>query len=750
MVEKPFSPHDPNNKVNGTTAFIEDIAFPNQLVGGIKRSPHPHAKIISIDTSKAKEVQGVVTVLTADDLPTYPFGPTKFKDWNFLASDRVLFIGDEVAAVSGETKECVQQALELITIEYEILPAVYHPQEALSSTTILHQSANNNRPMHLQIERGDFENAKKQADVVRKGTYVINPIYQGHLEPIAAIAKWSKNDGMTLWAGSHIPYRARETYAAAFGLDEDQFRIIVPPIGGSFGSKYVLKMHLLVSALSKASSRPVKIVFDRKEDMITAHPRVPLNMEVEIGSTNEGTFVYKDVVVYADAGARIYWSPNIVATACTRPDGVYHFGSVRAEGHLCYTNNSPTTCMRGFGNAEMLFGVESVIDDLAEALAMDPTELRKRNIVKKGQTTIHGYQLDSCQLEQCIEKVKELSGWARRGHLPENHGIGIALGNHVSGFSAIDPRFDGSTAIVTLKPNGNITVQTGEIDLGQGLSQTYANIAASVLGIPSEMIEIQSGDTALHPFGVGTLASRGTVMGGNAVQFAAEEMKQQILKLVHEEWNGIGVFEAGEILIDGKRLSFADVADLYRTKRPGEVMVIKKTYTPNTELPDKTYYGHPSPNYPFAAHVAEVKVDTETGRVQVVGYWAVHDSGKILNFTGAKSQVIGAVAQGIGWVLMEELIVRNGQVLNPSLMDYRMPGAGDMPQIDVAFIEEPDPHGPQGAKSVGEIALDPVPGAIANAIANAIKKRGYSLPLNPQAIWGLIREQDDTNRRELS
>ncbi|MET3506762.1 xanthine dehydrogenase family protein molybdopterin-binding subunit [Halalkalibacter oceani] len=743
MTSNVKSPHAHMNKLSGKTKFIEDMNLPGQLIGGILRSPHPHANIVRIDTTKAKAIDGVVAVITAADVPHPPFGPTRFKDWNILAEERVLFIGEEVAAVAAESKAALEAALEAIEVEYEVLPAIFETEDAmLEDAPVLHSSAPDNRPMHLQLERGNVKAGKEKAAVVRGGTYVINPIYQGHLEPIAAIASWSEEDGVTLWAGSHIPYLARETYAAAFGLPEDKVRIIIPPIGGSFGAKYVLKMHLIACALSKAAARPVKIVLNRTEDMISAHPRVPLKMEVEIGADEEGRFVYKDATVYANAGARIYWSPNIVATACTRPDGVYHFQNVRAEGHLCYTNISPTTCMRGFGNAEMLFAVESIIDELAEALEMDPSEIRMKNIVREKDVTIHGYQLDSCKLDQCIEKVKEISGWERKKDLPPNRGLGMALGNHVSGFRGIDPRFEGSTAVITLSSAGELIVQTGEIELGQGMTQTYATIAAKELGISADQILVKSGDTERNPFGIGTLASRSTVMGGNAVHLAAKEVKRKMLELVKEMTGEDGVFCHEGIQVNDRVLTLEELAASYRGLHAGDQLTVRATYSPDTDRPDKTYYGHPSPNYPFTAHVAEVEVDPDTGRVKLVGYWAVHDSGTIINEVGAKSQVYGAVAQGIGWVTMEELKVKEGKVQNPTIMDYRMPGAADIPPIEIAFIDGSDPHGPFGAKSVGEVAIDPVPGAIANAIAQAIGKRGRALPLNPEAVWRLANDYE--------
>ncbi|EOS57362.1 xanthine dehydrogenase family protein molybdopterin-binding subunit [Paenibacillus barengoltzii] len=734
-------PLDLKSKLEGQTRYLHDLNFPGQLVGAIYRSPLAHARIKRINVDKARQVEGVLAVITADDVPNHKYGPTKFKDWNILARNRVLFIGDEIAAVAAETKEAAEQALALIEVELEPLEGVFDPEAAMApGAPQIHEDVELNRPMKVDVSRGDVEAGKQKAAVVKGGRYISNRIYQGHLEPVGAIAHWSEEEGITIWAPSHIPYRAREAYAAGFGLPEDKVRIIVPPIGGSFGAKYVLKVHVIAAALAMATGRHVKIILDRYEDMITAHPRVPLTFDIEIGADAEGNFVYKDLTVYADAGARVYWSPNVIATACTRPDNIYHFHNVKSTGYLVYTNNSPTTCMRGFGNAEMLFAVESVIDEIALELGMDPAELRLKNIVHAGDTTLHGYRLDTCNLEACIEKVKELSGWERRNELPPYRGLGLAVANHVSGFRAIDPRFDGSTAVIRVKPGGFVEVETGEIELGQGMSMTYARIASRVLGIPEDGILVKSGDTGRYPFGIGTLASRSTVMGGNAVQKAAEALVGEIEKLAVEALGEGAVFKDGVVQYSGKTYSLGDVADWFRARHAGEELTVKESYVPDTELPDATYFGHPSPNYPFAAHVAEVEVDPDTGRTKVVGYWAVHDSGMIIHETMAKGQVLGAVAQGIGWVTMEDLIVQEGRVMNPSMMDYRMPGAKDMPDVQVHFVQEADPHGPFGAKSLGEVALDPVPGAIANAIAHATGRRGYVLPLSAERVWKSLQD----------
>ncbi|HTJ25687.1 MAG TPA: xanthine dehydrogenase family protein molybdopterin-binding subunit [Candidatus Limnocylindria bacterium] len=711
---------DERAKLSGATRYVADLQLDGMLVGGVVRSPHPHARIVRIDTSRALAIPGVRAVLTGADVPQVVFGPTAVKDWNILARERAIMIGDEIVAIAATDRRALAAALAAIEVEYEPLPAIFDPELAMrEDAPAIHPGTERNRPLHVKVERGDVDAALAGAHLVVSRRYTTNRIYQGYLEPNAVIARWD-DGGLTLFAPSHIPTRARETYAAAFELPLEQVRIVVPPIGGSFGGKYVLKIHLIAAALARAAAAPVKIVQDRTDDMEAAHPRVPIVTEIRIGVDAEGNFVGKDVVVYADAGSRVYWSPNVVQTACTRPDNLYDFGAVRAEGHLVYTNQSPTTCMRGFGNAEALFAVENVIDEIAEQLGIDPAELRRKNVVRPGETTIHGWRISSCELDACISEVQRLSRWERRASLPRWRGMGIALANHVSGFRPIDPRFEGSNAVARIDADGNVEIETGEIDLGQGLPGAYAALAARVLGVETERVVVRSGDTGLMPYGIGTLASRATVIGGGAVVQACEAL----LAL-------LAPYRDGDAPI-------ARAAGAYGAANGGNRAEASARYTPDTEMPDKRGYGNASPNYPFAAHVAEVEVDPLTGKVRVVGYWAAHDSGTIVNPVGARSQVIGAIAQGIGWVLMEDLLVGGGRVANPSMMDYRLPGSDDVPPVEIAFVETPDPNGPFGAKSLSECAIDPVAAAVSNAIAHAIGVRGCDLPLTPERVWTLL------------
>jgi len=735
-----FKPSDKRSKIRGETLYLQDVELPGQLHGAVLRSPHAHSTIRRIDVSKASEVEGVKKILTCKDVQKIPYGPTRIKDWNILADDRVLFVGDEVAAVVAATKTAALRALSAIKVEYEPLPAVFTPEEALGNAAprIHHERAN--EAVKIVVERGDVNEALSKASVVRGGRFVLNRVYHAYMEPTNVIADWDEVTGLTLLARSHIPYMARELYASALGLPISKVRIVVPPFGGSFGHFYISKSHVIAAALAIAAHAPVKLEFDRHEDMLANYPRVPLTIDIKIGTDIQGNFVGKSTEIYADAGARVFWSPNVLAVACTRIDSLYNFHNVKAVGHLCYTNNSPTTCMRGFGMPDIAFAVESTIDELAKSLKMDPLELRRRNIVHKNETTMHGYRLDSCELEECLTRVAKMAGWERREQLPPNHGLGIGLAIHVSGFRPIEPRYEGSTAIARLNPTGEIEIETGEIDVGEGLSETYATIAANQLGIAPTSVRIKSGDTAKYPLGIGTLASRGTVLGGNAVSMAAQRLKSAINHFAKQTLGIDAQLVKDGIVTPTSTYSFAQIAQMYEKAHHGQSMLVEATYIPHTDMPDAKYYGNPSPAYPFAAHIAEVEVDPETGRTKVVAYWAAHDSGVIIDHISAQSQVIGGITQGIGGALLEELVLQDGRIGNPSMMDYRIPGFDDVPQIHVDFVQTPDPNGPMGAKSLAEVALDPSMAAIANAISHATGRTVRTLPATAERVWKIIHE----------
>jgi CO/xanthine dehydrogenase Mo-binding subunit len=465
-------------------------------------------------------------------------------------------------------------------------------------------------------------------------------------------------------------------------------------------------------------------------------------IDLKMGAKKDGTLTAKEVSVIGAAGGRAVYSMVIVATACYRVDSLYHFQNLKTEGITAYTNTVPTGCFRGFGNAQMTFALESSMDAVAEAIEMDPAELRIKNGLNTGEVSIHGWKIGSSGLAECIRKATEASGWnEKRKERRFARGIGLACCNHVSGNRAFAREFDGGAGIVRVGREGKALVYHGESDMGQGQRTIFAQIVAEELGIPLDRVEVARVDTDISPFGMGSFATRGTVFGGNGVKAAAADARRQIFELAAEmlEANPVDLeAKEGKIFVKGapeKNIPFQKVAENGLYKRGGAPIVGTGFWVPDTVLPDPvTKYGNISPAYPFACQIAEVEVDTETGEVKLLNYVAAHDVGRAINPQTTEGQIQGGVAQGIGWALMENMVTERGRVINPNFRDYVIPGPLDLPPIKPILVEPIDPNGPFGAKGIGEPALNPVPAAVANAIYHAIGVRITELPISPEKI----------------
>lgn len=744
------------DKLRGATRYVGDIHPAGLLHAAVVRSTVAHGIIRSVDTSLALRVPGVRAVVTAADAPRTAFGPHA-PDWRIFAEDRVRYIGDEIAAVAATSPEAAREAAALVKVDIEPLPAVFDPVEALAEgAPSLWDHAMQNAAMRFDIDRGDVEAAFAAADLIVEGSFETNRIYHAYLEPIGVIAEAHDDDHYTLTVPTHIPYKARLTYATALGIHPSRIRMIVPPIGGSFGAKYEMLEPLIVAVLSRAAGgSPVRLAYEREEDGMIERSRPPFRFEHRMAVDRDGIFLGRTTSVVGTAGARVFWSPSILATAVHRPDSLYRFRSMSGNGVLAYTNEIPTTAMRGFGNAEALFGIEQMIDEVAERLDIDPIDLRLRNAVEAGERTLHGWLISSSELPACLSRVDELSGFLARRNGPAGsgrggtgvrRGLGIAIAHHVSGYKPILKEFDGSSAIVRIGGDGNVSIMVGEPDLGQGGQTVLAQAVADRLGCTPSDIDVVGIDSALSPDSVGTLASRATTMSVYAAVEAATNARERLTTFVagrwdlpvnELEWQGATLQHAGS----SRSCSFREAAFDYQSVHCGLPVIGEGVHVPDTENLDASKYGNPSVAYPFAAHVAEVEVDCATGQARVIGYWAVQDSGTIINPATARSQVLGAIAQGIGWALMEDVVIDEGRVRNPNFLDYRIPGAGDMPeQTVVEFVDGFEPKGPLGAKSLAEAAINPTIAAIANAIHDATGVRVRSLPAGPELVWNLLQE----------
>ncbi len=739
---------DVKEKATGMAEYVTDMQLPGMLYGKILRSPYAHAKILSIDTSKAKKLPGVKAVITFEDTSKIPFGTGCGRDdWYILAKDKVRFVGDEVAAVAAVDEETAEEALELIQVEYEELPAVLNIEEALKEDAVaIYDDCLDNVVKVIDVKRGNVEKAFEEADLIVEGTYRTSQAYQGYLETKAGIAQWTPDGRLTMWLPVQVPMKCRFTYSKALGINPGKLRIIKPYMGGGFGAKFEYNAHLICAELARHTGKPVKIINTRKEDIEAGNPRVPTIINIQLALKKDGTFVGKKVKTLAGNGARTVYGPPIAATTCYRIDALYNFHNVHAQATLVYTNTVPTGCMRGFGNSQMITTFEQLLDKAAEQLGIDPIEIRLKNSHKNGDVNIHGWEINTCGLPECLEKARDMSGWRdkhRQNKASGNikKGIGAAATMHVSGNRAFFRPFDGSSSLIRIGEEGQITLVHGECDMGQGQDTVFAQIACEALGARFEDITVATVDTQISSLGCGSFSTRGTTIGGNGVIAAAKDAKVKILEAA-EELSGK---DASQIeIVNGiiyeketgtKLLTFAEAAKHYIFNHGGMPITGVGYWKPKTVVPDATYFGNCSPNYPYGAHIAEVEVDTETGHVHVSNYWAVHDVGRIMNPTLLEGQLEGGIVQGIGWALSEDMIYNEkGAVKNNNLLDYRMPGVKDVPKIFTDFVETDDPEGPFGAKGIGEPALNPVAAAVVNAIYDAIGIRFYELPVTPEKV----------------
>jgi CO/xanthine dehydrogenase Mo-binding subunit len=740
VVGKPQPFVDARQKATGDAVYTTDIHLPGMLYGKILRSPIPHGRILNIDTSRALRLPGVKKVITARDTPMLCYGITH-EDWHLLAPDKVRFVGEEIAAVAAVDLDTAEEALDLIKMEFEELPAVYDPEEAMQPGAPLINDAPGNIAHVFEVERGNVEEAFGDSYLVLEEKYYTSQVYQSYLEPMAAVAKPESDGRISFYLPIQIPSKCRVTYAKALDMPIDSLRIIQPHIGGGFGAKMETPLHPIAALLAKLTGKPVSLANTREEDFMGGNPRLPMNIQLKMGFTREGLITAKKVRIVAANGGRVCYGVPILGTACFRVDSMYKFQNVKAEGYLVYTNTLPTGCFRGFGNSQMVFALESMMDQAAHQLGIDPAEMRHANAVHSGYVSVHGWQVKSAALDECVGKATDAAGWKKkRAEKIFGKGIGLACTNHVSGYSAFFPPFHGSSAMLRLELNGKVSVTSGEVELGQGQKTAFSQIAAEALGLTVEDVRMTPVDSDLSTFSLGAWASRTTTVGGKAVYLAAADLRSKIMAyasmLLEVEEDQL-FMAGGKVIQDGcpdKGIALADLASRYLYQHNGSFIYGFGEFNPGTQVPDAEKYGNPSCAYPFAAHIAEVEVDTETGQVQVVSYHAAHDLGRTINPLGASGQIEGGVAMGVGWALMEDLFYDHGRVANAGFLDYRVPGPKDLPEIKSIFVESNDPYGPFGAKGLGEPALNPVAAAISNAIYDAVGIRLRELPFTPEKV----------------
>lgn len=722
-------------KVTGRAVYGSDLRFPGMLYGKILRSPHAHARIKSIDAAEARAIPGVRAVLTAGDIKNKAYGIV-VKDEQPLAHDRVRYIGDEVAAVAAVDEKSAALALEAIKVDYEPLPAVFEPAAALTEGAVLiHDDYPGNLAWAREMQRGDPDRAFSEADLVVENTFSTSCVHPAYLEPISCVAVSDYPDNLTLHTALQSPDLVREIIASALDLPLSRIRIIGPVMGGGFGGRVYgnLKLYLLSALLAGHTGLPVKMQLSRQEEFTVGRPMVAARLKIRMALRRDGIFLARESDIITDNGAYSAQGPWVSKTLSERNDSVYRIPNIRTRVRLAYTNKVPTAQYRAYGNQAANFAYESLIDQAAEKLGLDPLEVRLKNCTRSGDITVHGLAIKSCALSECLQQAAEKIGWYRR---KKGRGYGISAGLHATGSLVFDKDFRGASARAVLELDGQVTIFTGEQDYGQGTYDAFVQIAARTLSLDPRLIKIYSRDTLVTPHSLGALANRQTTIGGRAIQLAAEDLKKLIVEAASEMRGEPVTLEAGSLAgLSGQGLGLDEVARYHHNRTSGLTLAGEGRYVPPPAEYDETGYGNIAVAYSFAAHAAEVEVDRETGALTVHRIAAVHDSGHIVNPAAACGQVFGGVAQGLGFGCYEGYLFDRGRVANSSLADYHIPTALDMPAIEYLFIETDDPQGPFGAKGLGEVVQVPVPGALANAVADAAGARVTELPITAEKIY---------------
>ncbi len=740
-------------KVQGTADYADDINVKNALHCKFYRSTHAHAKINSINTSKAKALPGVRAVITGKELPI-KFGVLPIsQDETAMAVRKTRYIGEIVAAVAADTEEIAAEACKLIEVEYAPLRPFFDMEESCEDVGIdeqihAHCKFNNNIHKKAELRFGDQQEGLANADHRVKVDFDFQGVNHGFTEPHAATAWWDEN-GLTIITATQVPHYLHRYLAKVLEVPMSRVRVIKPYVGGGFGGKSDPFPHeIIVSYLSKILGQPVRVRLNREEVFLTNHGRHPTKMSMELGVNADGTFAALDADIIIDGGA--YGSFGVVTAyyngvLLQAPYKIDNFGF---RTRRVYTNKPQCGAMRGHGAVNSRFAIETIIDRLAEKTHQDPCEMRLINFLDGDTLTVGQYRITSNGSEESLKKVMELSDWKNKfGKMPEGHGFGVACGFFISG-SALPihwNRYPQSVVHLKVDMDGRVLITSGASDIGQGSDTMLAIIVAEVLGLSLENIFVVAADTTLTPIDLGSYSSRVTFMAGNAAKQAAEKLRDKVLDAVAEV-NGV---DKSELNIQNERVFSNDnKVDLTwvkavenATRKVGALNTSGAYNSPKLGGDFKGAGAGLSPSYSFGAVVTEVKVDQETGHVKVLNIWGAHDAGKALNPLAVEGQLEGSWHMGLGQAISEQMKFRDGLLLNGNLVDYKIPTTKDTPPIHTNIVETIDPEGPFGAKECGEGAIHPVIPAIANAIYDAVGVRVTSLPITSEVVLKALKEK---------
>lgn len=760
VVGKPHRKIDGMAKATGAAVYADDIALPGMLHAKTLRSPHAHALIKSIDTSRAEALPGVHAVITGADLPI-KYGVIPWtQDENALAVDKVRFIGDEVAAVAAVDEDTAEAALELIEVEYEVLTAFLDPHEALASVEPSihhHPKRKGNISKHVELEFGDVDAALENAEVKVEGDFYFHSTTHAAIEPHCAVASFSEQGLLTLWSATQITHYVHRALSRVLELEPQRIRVIQPNLGGAFGGKSdPFSLEFVTAKLAQKSGRPVKMLWTREEVFYAHRGRHAMHMHYATGATRDGRITGVDAKILIDGGS--YSSFGLVTTYYSGQllTGPYEFPAYRFDSTRVFTNKPPCGPKRGHGSVQPRFAFEVQLDQVAEQLDIDPIEIRRINKLGSQTTTVNGQRITSNGYLECLDRVEESSGWkARHGKLPRGRGLGVAGSMYISGTNyPVYPNEMPQAGIqIKLDRSGVVTVFSGGNDIGQGSSSMVAYVVAEELGLDHHDVRVIAADTDLCPVDLGAYSSRVTFMVGNAAIDAARKLRGQIVEAVATEWD---VEQRRVRLIEGRVIDLEDPERSISSAEAFQITEVRfdtlgSTGSYNTPTLGGDYRGGTigaSPAYSFTAHVVEVEVCEETGRIKLDDVWVAHDCGRALNPMIVAGQMEGSAYMGAAEAVLEDHDVnRFGLHAGPSLLDYRIPTASDTPELHALIVESIDPEGPYGAKEAGEGPLHPAIPAISNAIFDAVGIRLTELPFTPGKVLRALREQRELESR---
>jgi len=759
LIGEPVIRKDALEKVTGGAIYGADFKLPGLLWARFYRSPYPHAKIVKIDTTRAKSVPGVRGIVTGADVP-YLHGSAVIRDQPFLAMDRVRYVGEPIVGVIAEDVEAAEEAVDSIHVEFEPLVAVLDVFSALEfDAPLIHEAMmeyprtaavtpveGTNICNHLKLRKGDVEKGFRHSDVIIEDTYCVPMIQHAPIETHAATAKCEPNGSVTVWTSTQSPFYIRAEIARALGIPMNRVRIACMRVGGGFGCKHEMRIeHLAVAMALKANLRPVKVVMTREEEFVSALVRMPVHVKIKTGAKEDGTLVAQKVTIHWDTGAYSGWGPLVARNAGCASPGPYVIPNVEVNSLCVYTNKPLGGAFRGLGVPEVAWAHECNLDSVAHQLGIDPLEIRLRNALEEGSISVMGERVFNGGLKESLRRAAEGINWNVRSE-GKARGKGIACMYKMTGTPT------SSSAIVRLNEDGSVQVLQSAVEMGQGVETVIAQITAEELGIPLERVTLTHVDTEFTPYERSTTSSRATFHTGNAVMAAAADARKQLLQLVAQTWetepDELDIINGWVVEKEGQRRC-VEIGEFWTAGiySKSQFPIVGRGAFSTVDIfdpidPETGQSKRPTAFWMYAAQAAEVEVDTETGRVTVVKFAAAHDVGRAINTMTCEQQIEGALVMGMGTTLFEELLLENGRVTNPNFVDYKIPTSMDVPgEIKTFFVETFHPEGPYGAKGLGEPGLAATAPAIGNAIYNAVGIRIKDLPITPDKVLKALKER---------